>query len=157
MADGSQNQIIDQVNAQYTSRHQRLPGVRLKHRIPATSIPGSGSSQMYRQTRQQVFEFYVLSWLRQLYELDGERYAQTVHEFCVCGHDNLGPVSDSSVAVARFVAVAERALALLSLLIDAQVTFGCTLDLLAVWLDQCPTDDRVSRMPELAASERADG
>jgi hypothetical protein len=150
MADGLQSQIIDQVNAQYTSRHQRLPGVRLKHRIPATSIAGSGSSQMYRQTRQQIFEFYVLPWLCQLYELDSERYAQTVHDFCVCGHNNLGPVSNSAVAVA------ERALALLSLLIDAQVTFGCTLDLLAVWLDQCPTDDRVSRMPELAGSERAD-
>lgn len=114
------------MHLQFASRHQRLPGVRLRNRSPNA---GSGSTQTYKQARQRLFERYIRPWLRALHDLDVESYAQTLYGFCAS-------YSNDSAARAAPAIVVEKTLPILWTMIKEHITFGCTLDLLATWLDQ---------------------
>ena len=101
---------------------------------------------MYRQTRRRLFELHLEPWLRSLYALDVERYAQTVYAFCAAsaGHDAVESMP---------VQTPGSILQVMTPLVYAGITSGCTIDLLATWLDQSHDAEGDVSIPAMSAGE----
>ena len=119
-----------------------LPGVRLDSRS------GPAGVTAYQQTCLKLKNELALPWLKSYCDMEPDLYASLLYEECklaTCDVD-VRPAEDT--ASPQLSRVAEIALEKLLSIVHSGITFECTLDLIAAWLDDIEyQDNQVSVLP----------